>query len=138
MISAARSTGAWPLVEPVKGTLADVLRIAWKKREGWHSIVTGTLMYARAKGLVDFVGADLPAEDLTEEALASYLDRQNDITTYRAVLQLLETASQSKMVTWRPVRRLGAGDLSPIALRRPPAGTALFKENWHDQTDSSP
>lgn len=117
MIAALDSTGTWPPKRPAPGTLAAVLRDAWRRPDGWHSKRTGAILYAFALEFVTFMGADRMAEEITEDGLASYLSgNANADTASRAILQLLQTASDSGAVSWRPVRRKGLSNRCPIAL----------------------
>ncbi|MFN3317573.1 MAG: hypothetical protein ACK43M_02435 [Allorhizobium sp.] len=117
MIAALHDTGTWPAKRPAKGTLAAVLRDAWSRPDGWHTMKTGAALYAHAVEFVAFMGADRMAEEITEEGLASYLVGKAQVPyAARSVLQLLQTASDSGAASWRPVRRKGRSHGSPIAL----------------------
>jgi hypothetical protein len=117
MIAALHDTGTWPADSPAKGTLAAVLRDAWSRPDGWHTMKTGVALYAHAVEFVTFMGADRMAEEITEEGLTAYLGgRRNVDLAARSVLQLLQMASDSGAASWRPVRRKGRSHGSPIAL----------------------
>lgn len=117
MIAALHDTGTWPAKRPAKGTLSAVLSDAWSRPDGWHTMKTGAVLYAHAVEFVTFMGADRMAEEITEEGLASYLVGKAQVPyATRSVLQLLQTASDSGAVSWRPVRRKGRAHGSPIAL----------------------
>lgn len=117
MIAALHEERPWPSVSPAKGTLAAVLRDAWRRPGGWHTKRTGPILYAFALEFVTSMGADRMAAEITEEGLRSYLvSRPNAELAARSVLQLLEVASDSGAASWRPGRRRGQSDQCPIAL----------------------